>query len=61
MPRRTIRQTDRAIKAEEDLISCYAEMAKKAKDPKVKSVIRDMMLMEEMNEVLLKAISQDIR
>ncbi|MBU1164803.1 hypothetical protein KKA15_04560 [Patescibacteria group bacterium] len=46
----------RAIVAEEKLIRCYRQMAHQSPDPKVRSVLRDMMLMEEMNEILLKTL-----
>ena len=51
--------TKQAILAEERLISCYRRIFTQTKDPNVKSVLRDMMLMEEMNEVLLKTLNQD--
>jgi len=47
----------RAIMAEEKLIQCYRQMANQSDDPKVRSVLRDIMLMEEMNEILLKTLN----
>lgn len=59
MTKEVIKATKQAILAEERLLRCYQRMVRETQDPKVRSVLRDMMLMEEMNEVLLKALNQD--
>lgn len=46
-----------AIEAEAKLLQCYQKMVRRTRDPKVKSVLRDMMLTEEMNEILLKTLN----
>jgi hypothetical protein len=35
-------------------------MADQATNPKVKAVIKDLLLMEEMNEVLLRSLNQNL-
>ncbi|MFA5021796.1 MAG: hypothetical protein WC508_01835 [Patescibacteria group bacterium] len=50
-----------ALAAELKLQDCYRKMVTKAKDPKVKAVIHDLLLMEELNEVLLRSIKQNLQ
>lgn len=50
----------RAITAEADLQSCYRRLMTHTGSPKVKAVIHDLLLMGEMNEVLLRSISQSL-
>lgn len=46
----------KAITAEHLLQNCYRRMSTQVADPKVKAVLHDLLLMEEMNEVLLRSI-----
>jgi len=50
----------RAISAEQQLQDCYRKMAGDAPNPKVQAVLHDLLLMEEMNEVLLRSLSQNL-
>lgn len=50
----------KAISAEVKLQSYYREMSNQATNPKVKAVIHDLLLMEEMNEVLLRSLKQSL-
>jgi rubrerythrin len=50
----------KAISAEIELQDCYRKMSEQAKNPKVKAVIHDLLLMEEMNEVLLRSLNQNL-
>lgn len=43
------------------LQDCYRRMSSQARDPKVKAVLHDLLLMEEMNEVLLRSIDGRVR
>lgn len=53
LPNKTIE----AVQVERDLVSCYTRILKKTDNPQVKAIIRDLILMEEMNEVLLRSLS----
>ncbi|MAF25474.1 hypothetical protein CL634_07880 [bacterium] len=53
----TMRQ---AIRLERRLEDCYREMMSDAKDEKTKAVLHDMLVMEEMNELLLRSLSQHL-
>lgn len=46
----------RVIKAERKLQSYFLAMLKEAKDPKERSLLRDILLYEEMNELLLRTM-----
>lgn len=50
----------KAISAERLLQDCYRRMSSAASDPKVKAVLHDLLLMEEMNEVLLRSINHRV-
>ena len=50
----------KAISAERLLQDCYRRMSSEARDPKVKAVLHDLLLMEEMNEILLRSINQRV-
>lgn len=53
-------EASKAIQAEEQLQSCYRRMSLKAENPKVKAVLHDLLLMEEMNEILLRSLNKKI-
>jgi len=53
-------EAQKAISAERLLQDCYRRMSSEASDPKVKAVLHDLLLMEEMNEVLLRSINQRV-
>lgn len=53
-------QAKKAISAEIKLQSYYRSMEKQASSPKVKAVLHDLLLMEEMNEVLLRSLNQNL-
>jgi rubrerythrin len=54
------KKAQRAIAAELKLQQYYRQMADQATNPKVKAVIKDLLLMEEMNEVLLRSLNQNL-
>ena len=60
MPDGLSKQAKKAITAELKLQDCYREMAAEAENLKVKAVIHDLLLMEEMNEVLLRSLNQNL-
>jgi rubrerythrin len=53
-----IKEARKALTAEIKLQDYYREMSQKAQNPKVKNVLHDLLLMEEMNEVLLRSLGQ---
>lgn len=53
-------EAQKAISAERLLQDCYRRMSSEASDPKVKAVLHDLLLMEEMNEILLRSINQRV-
>ncbi|MAF13755.1 MAG: hypothetical protein CMI53_02575 [Parcubacteria group bacterium] len=55
-----VKETKRAIAAELKLQQCYREMSTKSDNPKVRAVIHDLLLMEEMNEVLLRSLNHSL-
>lgn len=54
------KEAERAISAEVKLQQCYRRMVGKTENPKVKAVLHDLLLMEEMNEVLLRSLNQSL-
>ena len=60
MPAPIKRDIKRAIVAEADLQDCYRRLAVQTGNPRVKAVLRDLLLMEEMNEVLLRSLNQSL-
>jgi len=60
MPAPIKREITRAIVAEADLQDCYRRLAFETGNPRVKAVLRDLLLMEEMNEVLLRSLNQSL-
>jgi len=52
------KEAKKAISAELELQACYRRMSTRAENPKVRAVLHDLLLMEEMNEVLLRSINQ---
>ena len=53
-------QARRAIAAEQYLQNVFRQMQHRTSNTRVSAVIHDLLLMEEMNEVLLKSISQGL-
>ncbi len=49
-----------ALAAEIKLQDCYRKIASESSNPKVKAVVHDLLLMEEMNEVLLRSLNQSL-
>ncbi|OGY43032.1 MAG: hypothetical protein A2729_05725 [Candidatus Buchananbacteria bacterium RIFCSPHIGHO2_01_FULL_39_14] len=58
MPPEMLNEAQKAISAEAQLQHCYRKMQAMAINPKVKAVIHDLLLMEEMNEVLLRSLQK---
>ena len=58
MARNLIKEARKAITAEVKLQSYYRQMSQKAANPKVKAVLHDLLLMEEINEMLLHSLNQ---
>lgn len=54
------KETKKAIVTELKLQDCYRDMSAKAKNPRVKAVLHDLLLMEEMNEVLLRSLNHSL-
>ncbi len=55
-----VTEANKAIVAELALQDYYRRMARAVTNPKVKAVLHDLLLMEEMNEVLLRSISRSM-
>ena len=55
-----IKEARKAISAELQLQESYRKMAGQTQNPKVKAVLHDLLLMEEMNEILLRSLNQHI-
>jgi rubrerythrin len=53
-------EVSRALEAEIELQACYRQMVKEAPTPKVRALLHDLLLMEEMNEVLLRSLSRSL-
>ena len=53
-----VRETSRAITAERYLQDCYRRLKYRVNNPKINAVLHDLLLMEEMNEVLLRSLSK---
>jgi len=53
-------EAKKAISAELELQQSYRTMSAKASNPKVKAVLQDLLLMEELNEVLLRSLNQSL-
>ena len=60
MSRKIIEQANQAISAEIELQDCYRRMESQVTNPKVKAVLHDLLLMEEMNEVLLRSLNRKL-
>lgn len=60
MPDTLTQQAKKAIAAEIELQKCYRKMSTESRNPKVKAVLKDLLLMEEMNEVLLRSLNQNL-
>jgi len=50
-------EAQRAIAAGRYLQDCYRKMQPQATDKRTQAVIHDLLLMEELNEVLLRSLS----
>lgn len=57
MPDSIIKEAQEAINAEVKLQACYRRMSRQTDNPKIRAVLHDLLLMEEMNEVLLRSIN----
>lgn len=53
-------EAKKAISAEIKLQGYYRRMERQATNPKVKAVLHDLLLMEEMNEVLLRSLNENL-
>lgn len=53
-------EAKRAIRAGAKLQSYYRSMQQDASNPKVKAVLHDLLLMEEMNEMLLRSLHKSL-
>ncbi len=51
-------EATRAIRAGEKLQDHYRRMETQSDNPRVRAVLHDLLLMEEMNEVLLRSINE---
>ena len=60
MPENLVAEAKKAIEAEIKLQDHYRQMDKGVSNPKVKAVLHDLLLMEEMNEVLLRSLNQHL-
>ena len=54
-------EVKRAISAEIKLQECYRNMAGNSASPKIQALLHDLLLMEEMNEVLLRLLDQSLQ
>ena len=60
MPKDLSKHAQEAIVADRKLQDCYRRIATDTTNPKVKAVVHDLLLMEEMNEVLLRSLNQNL-
>ncbi|NUM25780.1 MAG: hypothetical protein HUU49_04160 [Candidatus Buchananbacteria bacterium] len=60
MSRKIIESARQAISAELELQDCYRRMKNQATNPKVRAILHDLLLMEEMNEVLLRSLNKNL-
>ena len=60
MPEALLKQTKKAIEHEKELVDCFHKMMKDSPNPRTKAIIHDLILMEEMNEVLLRSITHQV-
>ncbi len=60
MTENIVSEANKAIEAEIELQGHYRQMSRQATNPKVKAVLHDLILMEEMNEVLLRSLHQKL-
>ena len=60
MSENMVQEAKKAIAAEVRLQECYRRMVKKTSNPKVKAALHDLLLMEEMNEVLLRSLNHNL-
>ena len=58
MKKDLIEKTKTAIQHEKKLVECFEEMLSESKNPRAKVIIHDLILMEEMNEVLLRSLNE---
>jgi hypothetical protein len=60
MPKEIKKQAQKALETGIKLQDYYRKIASESDNPKVKAVVHDMLLMEEMNEVLLRSLNQTL-
>ena len=56
-----VSEAKKAITAEIKLQDCYRRMKEQTSNPKVRAVLHDLLLMEEMNEVLIRSLHQKLQ
>ena len=60
MENNLIQKTKTAINQEKKLVECFEDMLVQSENPRAKAIIHDLILMEEMNEVLLRSLNQHL-
>ncbi len=53
-------EAKKAIDAGAELQNYYRRMQQETTDPKVRAILHDLLLMEEMNEVLLRSLNNNL-
>ena len=53
-------ETNKTIEKGQTMQLCYSRLLKKAPNPETKSIIRDLLCIERMNEILLRRIQEKI-
>lgn len=60
MRKHLVLETSRAIQVERDLVSCLQRLLRRAVNPRMRKVIHDLIVMEEMNEMLLRSLTASL-
>jgi len=53
-------ETKKALEAGQKMQKCYTRLLRKAPNPEIKSMLDDLLRIEEMNELLLRRIQGQI-
>lgn len=57
MSRHLAQEARQAIVADLELQDCFRRMQRQSNNPRVRAILHDLLLMEEMNEVLLRSLT----
>ena len=60
MRKHLVLETSRAIQVERDLVDCLRRLMRRSAHPRARKVIHDLIVMEEMNEMLLRSLTASL-